>query len=152
LLAAGADPQGARHRLRVCRVVRCRDRADRGDRHLRLRRERHGAQARFDRPDHRRGRRPQRRGRVLMTPPATRARSAPGGRLLAAAAGVVRREGARGLTLDAVAREAGVSKGGLLYHFPTKRELVRGLVADWMDGFEAEVERDAEPEGAGGWT
>jgi AcrR family transcriptional regulator len=73
-------------------------------------------------------------------------------RLLAAAAAVVRREGPRGLTLDAVAREAGVSKGGLLYHFPSKRALVRGLVADWMDRFEAGVDADAEAEGTGGWT
>ena len=38
-------------------------------------------------------------------------------RLLDAATAVVRRDGARALTLDAVAAEAGVSKGGLLYHF-----------------------------------
>ena len=38
-------------------------------------------------------------------------------RLLDAAAAVVRRDGAGALTLDAVAAEAGVSKGGLLYHF-----------------------------------
>ena len=87
-----------------------------------------------------------------MTPPATRTSAATRERLLAAAAAVVRREGARGLTLDAVAGEAGVSKGGLLYHFPHKRDLVRGLVADWMDRFEAEVDADAEHDGAGGWT
>ena len=86
-----------------------------------------------------------------MTPPATRPRGSTRERLLAAAAAVVRRAGPRGLTLDAVAAEAGVSKGGLLYHFHTKRDLVRGLLADWMDGFEADVERNAE-DGAGGWT
>ena len=32
------------------------------------------------------------------------------------------------LTLEAVAREAGVSKGGLLYHFPTKSALVTAIV------------------------
>jgi AcrR family transcriptional regulator len=87
-----------------------------------------------------------------VTRPATSTRVATRDRLLAAAAAVVRREGARSLTLDAVAREADVSKGGLLYHFPNKRALVRGLVADWMDRFEAEVDADAEAEGAGGWT
>ena len=45
-------------------------------------------------------------------------------RLLDAAAAVVRRDGARSLTLEAVAAEAGVSKGGLLYHFRSKRELL----------------------------
>jgi AcrR family transcriptional regulator len=87
-----------------------------------------------------------------VTTSATGTRAATRERLLAAAAAVVRREGARGLTLDAVAGEAGVSKGGLLYHFPHKRDLVRGLVADWMDRFEAEVDADAEPERTGGWT
>jgi AcrR family transcriptional regulator len=87
-----------------------------------------------------------------VTPAPTRTSEATRERLLAAAAAVVRRAGPRGLTLDAVALEAGVSKGGLLYHFPSKRELVRGLVADWMDRFEAEVDADAAPEGTGGWT
>jgi AcrR family transcriptional regulator len=87
-----------------------------------------------------------------VSPSATGTSAATRGRLLAAAAAVVRREGARGMTLDAVAREADVSKGGLLYHFPNKRALVRGLVADWMDRFEAEVDADAEHDGAGGWT
>ena len=36
------------------------------------------------------------------------------------------------------------AKGGLLYHFPHRRDLVRGLVADWMERFEVEVE-DAPP-------
>ncbi|HZB75928.1 MAG TPA: TetR family transcriptional regulator, partial [Solirubrobacteraceae bacterium] len=37
--------------------------------------------------------------------------------LLDAAIRVIRRDGAQKLTLDAVAAEAGVSKGGILYHF-----------------------------------
>ncbi|WP_353810240.1 TetR/AcrR family transcriptional regulator [Agromyces sp. SYSU T00194] len=37
-------------------------------------------------------------------------------------------DGERSATLDATAREAGVSKGGLLYHFGTKEALVEGLV------------------------
>lgn len=34
------------------------------------------------------------------------------------------------MSLDAVAAEAGVSKGGLLYHFPSKHHLLRALVDD----------------------
>ena len=75
--------------------------------------------------DHRRRRRPQPRRQPLGPRGDTRKR------LLDAAAVVVRRDGAQALTLDAVAAEAGVSKGGLLYHFKTKRELLdahaRGL-------------------------
>ena len=49
-------------------------------------------------------------------------------RLLDAAETVVAREGVGNLTLEAVAREAGVSKGGLLYHYPSKSALVMAIV------------------------
>jgi AcrR family transcriptional regulator len=70
-------------------------------------------------------------------------------RLLDAAAAVVRREGPRALTLETVAAEAGVSKGGLLYHFATKDDLVDALIDDWLDGFEAEVAGGVDD---GGWA
>lgn len=37
-------------------------------------------------------------------------------------------EGERAATLDAVAAHAGVSKGGLLYHFPNREALAAGLL------------------------
>jgi AcrR family transcriptional regulator len=49
-------------------------------------------------------------------------------RLLNAAELVVTRDGVGNLTLTAVAKEAGVSKGGLLYHFPTKSALINAIV------------------------
>jgi AcrR family transcriptional regulator len=61
-------------------------------------------------------------------------------RLLDAAATVVRRDGAQALTLDAVAREAGVSKGGLLYHFKSKHDLVAAMVDRWLADFGREME------------
>ncbi len=67
------------------------------------------------------------------------------GRLLDAAVAVIARAGAQGLTLEAVAAEAGVSKGGLLYLFPSKRELLDALLGRWMDEFEADI--DGDPEG-----
>jgi len=39
--------------------------------------------------------------------------------------------GERGATLDAVAHHAGISKGGLLYHFGSRDELISGL-ADYL--------------------
>jgi AcrR family transcriptional regulator len=63
--------------------------------------------------------------------------------LLDAASTVIRRDGPQALTLAAVAAEAGVSKGGLLYHFKSKRELLDALVARWMDDFERDI--DAAP-------
>jgi AcrR family transcriptional regulator len=61
-------------------------------------------------------------------------------RLLEAANAVIRRDGPQALTLDAVAAEAGVSKGGLLYHFKSKRELLDGLVVRWLDEFEEDID------------
>lgn len=49
-------------------------------------------------------------------------------RLLDAAEAVVARDGVGSLTLDAVARQAEVSKGGLLYHFPSKSALIEAVV------------------------
>lgn len=49
-------------------------------------------------------------------------------RLLSAAEQVVAKDGVIGLTLDAVAKHAGVSKGGLLYHFPSKSALITAVV------------------------
>ncbi len=61
--------------------------------------------------------------------------------VLRAAHRVVLRDGVSALTLEAVAREAGRSKGGLLYHFPTKEALIQGLIADPTARFDREVER-----------
>ena len=60
--------------------------------------------------------------------------------LIKAAAAVIRRDGAQALTLEAVAAEAGVSKGGLLYHFKSKRELLDGLVERWLDDFQHDLD------------
>jgi AcrR family transcriptional regulator len=49
-------------------------------------------------------------------------------RILDAAAELVGEVGAGRLTLDAVADRAGLSKGGLLYNFPTKEALLEGML------------------------
>lgn len=51
-----------------------------------------------------------------------------------------------GVSLDAVAREAGVSKGGLLHHFRTKQALLAGLIDEWFARYDAAVESLLEPE------
>ena len=51
------------------------------------------------------------------------------------------RDGAQALTLDAVAEEAEVSKGGLLYHFKSKRDLVEGMIERWMAEFQTRDRR-----------
>jgi AcrR family transcriptional regulator len=55
--------------------------------------------------------------------------------LLDAAESVVLRQGLGCLTLEAVATEAGMSKGGLLHHFPSKDKLIEGLVRRSAEGW-----------------
>ncbi|WP_099332222.1 TetR/AcrR family transcriptional regulator [Actinomyces minihominis] len=70
-------------------------------------------------------------------------------RLLDAYEALIDSVGERRASLDAVARAAGTSKGGLLYHFPSKAALVTG-VCDRLENLvraDIEVMRTA-PEGA----
>lgn len=48
--------------------------------------------------------------------------------ILESAAHIVERSGAAHLTIDAVAAEAEISKGGVLYHFPSKQALLEGML------------------------
>lgn len=61
-------------------------------------------------------------------------------RILDAAEHIVQARGVPALTLEAAAREAGVSKGGLLYHFASKEALLAGLLNRLADGIAAEFE------------
>lgn len=75
-------------------------------------------------------------------------------RLLDAAEQVVARDGAGNMTLEAVAREASVSKGGLLYHFPSKAALVIAIVERLANRCEQEqsAAMASDPEPAGAFT
>ncbi len=74
--------------------------------------------------------------------------------ILAEAGALAARIGVQALTVQAVAEAAGVTKGGLLHHFPSKDLLVRALQADAIDAFQAAVERcmAADPLSAGRFT
>jgi AcrR family transcriptional regulator len=73
--------------------------------------------------------------------------------LIIAAFEVVRKDGTAHLTLDNVARQAGVSKGGLLHHFPSKNALIEGVLRFLLERFEERVNffYAAEPDGWGRW-
>ena len=65
------------------------------------------------------------------------------------------KRGAGDLTLDAVAEAAGVSKGGLLYHFPSKDALLTAMIARMVARFDTEhaAALAREPVGSPGrWT
>jgi AcrR family transcriptional regulator len=48
--------------------------------------------------------------------------------ILDAAEALIREQGVNRMTLDAVAAKAGLSKGGLLYNFPSKDALLKGMI------------------------
>lgn len=78
----------------------------------------------------------------MTRPPAARARA------LEAATEVLTTRSAAAFTLDEVAATAGISKGGLMYHFPTKEALLQALVAAAVDEIDvqlADAAGSAEP-------
>ena len=69
-------------------------------------------------------------------------------RILEALRVVLIRDGSAAVTLEGVAAEALVSKGGLLYHFPSKQALFDGLylqLAERSQGVLATAPKGAEP-------
>ena len=98
------------------------------------------------------GQRSLRPGRLLFryirmenkkaTPPRRspgRPRSIDRDRLMDLAEEIVTKEGAAALTIDALAKAAGVTKGGVQYAFGTKEALVEALFARWNDTYSEAV-------------
>src|SRR5690606_2051868 len=71
------------------------------------------------------------------------------GKIMNAAIQLARQVGPGHISLDAVARQAGVSKGGLLYHFPSKTKLLEALVSYHLDTFEKALARKETEIGGG---
>ena len=61
--------------------------------------------------------------------------------ILAAASQIVLRSGLHALTIDAVAAEVGISKGGVLHHFRTKDALIAGVVDAAVLGLETTLKQ-----------
>ncbi|MFJ6513482.1 TetR/AcrR family transcriptional regulator [Streptomyces sp. NPDC091406] len=59
--------------------------------------------------------------------------------ILEAATRVVQREGVKSVTFDSVAAEAGLTKGGLLYHFASRDDLVQAIHQHLADAWEADL-------------
>jgi AcrR family transcriptional regulator len=69
--------------------------------------------------------------------------------ILDAAGAVLRRGGGRALTIDAVAAQAGLSKGGVLHHYASKDALILALVARKLEELRAGIsacEAEAGPQ------
>lgn len=55
--------------------------------------------------------------------------------IIEAALRIIARDGPGRLTLDAIARESGISKGGLTHQFPTKKAVLRALLDHQIEFF-----------------
>lgn len=75
-------------------------------------------------------------------------------RLLEGAVRLALEHGPAGLTMQAVSDAAGVTKGGLFHHFPSKQALIAGIFATLTERLDAEIDaamvRDPSP--SGGFT
>src|SRR5215475_12688141 len=65
--------------------------------------------------------------------------------MLAAAIDCFARHGYQGTSIARIAREAGVTKGALYYHFRDKEDLLFAAVTERVGEFERKVLRDVEP-------
>lgn len=74
-----------------------------------------------------------------------RPRSIDRDKVLDAAETVVTELGASGLSFDAVAKAAGITKSGVQYCFGTKDNLIRAMIARWADAYETKVVEEAGP-------
>lgn len=78
----------------------------------------------------------------MPRPPAAREK------ILAAYCDIVGSDGERAATMDATASRAGVSKGGLLYHFKSKDALADGVIERLAEAAASDLaQMEASPEG-----
>lgn len=68
--------------------------------------------------------------------------------ILNAAAQVILQQGMSAFTIEAIAQQAGVTKGGVLHHFPSKEALIQGLIEQVIAAFNARLMQELEAEPA----
>jgi len=73
-------------------------------------------------------------------------------KILTAARQIVEGRGAGALTFDELVNVSGITRGGITYHYPTKEDLLRGLLeadfAQWEQSETALTPTDCDPETA----
>lgn len=68
--------------------------------------------------------------------------------VLKAAAQVITQLGISAFTIEAVAQEAGLTKGGVMHHFRSKEELINGLIDQVIESFNTRLEEELQAEPA----
>lgn len=63
--------------------------------------------------------------------------------IIQAAIRIIERHSVEALSFESVAAAAGISKSGIIYHFPTRHDLLRGINQHFIDQWESELEEVA---------
>lgn len=63
--------------------------------------------------------------------------------ILDAAVALIERENLEAVSYEALAEASGMSKSGIVYHFPSRHEIMRGIHQHLADQWERELERTA---------
>lgn len=69
-------------------------------------------------------------------------------KILSAAAELAKEVGPGNLSLEAIAARAGLSKGGLLYNFPSKTKLLEAVVQHYLNDFDSALRETEQHEKA----
>lgn len=69
--------------------------------------------------------------------------------VLQASAQIIARLGVGAFTIEAVAQEAGITKGGVLHHFPSKESLIDGVIDEVIEAFNHRLEMELATEEKG---
>lgn len=64
-------------------------------------------------------------------------------KILEAAVQVIHRDGLLGVTFDSVAAEAGVTRGGMMYHFPSREALIEAIHEHLASQWEGSLQLNA---------
>ncbi|AKK09683.1 TetR family transcriptional regulator [Corynebacterium testudinoris] len=63
--------------------------------------------------------------------------------IIQGAIGIIEARGVDAVSYESLADASGLSKSGIIYHFPSRLELLRGIIQHFIDTWEAELEEIA---------
>lgn len=74
--------------------------------------------------------------------------------ILRATSRIIHSENLTSMTLDRIAKESEISKGGLLYHFPNKNAIVQGLIEKGIHNYYETIEehQKSDQDDSGKWS
>jgi len=72
--------------------------------------------------------------------------------ILKSAMDIIQNDGIGSLTLEKISKRAKISKGGLLYHFPTKESILNEIFANMLAKFEEKLNTSMQVDHSNEWS